>query len=117
MASLQDIRRRIHSVKNTSKITKAMELVAGAKLRRAQLAKAPLRTKDGLRHWPTSLAGADLSGADLSDCDLRGATLDGANLRGANLARANLEGASLLRIDLSSANTADAVLPGVAIGQ
>jgi len=36
VASLQDIRRRIHSVKNTSKITKAMELVAGAKLRRAQ---------------------------------------------------------------------------------
>lgn len=36
MASLQDIRRRIHSVKNTRKITKAMELVAGAKLRRAQ---------------------------------------------------------------------------------
>jgi F-type H+-transporting ATPase subunit gamma len=36
MASLQDIRRRISSVKNTRKITKAMELVAGARLRRAQ---------------------------------------------------------------------------------
>ena len=36
MASLQDIRRRITSVKNTSKITKALELVAGARLRRAQ---------------------------------------------------------------------------------
>ena len=36
MASLQDIRRRINSVKNTRKITKAMELVAGARLRRAQ---------------------------------------------------------------------------------
>ena len=36
MASLQDIRRRITSVKNTRKITKAMELVAGARLRRAQ---------------------------------------------------------------------------------
>ena len=36
MASLQDIRRRIASVKNTSKITKALELVAGARLRRAQ---------------------------------------------------------------------------------
>jgi F-type H+-transporting ATPase subunit gamma len=36
VASLQDIRRRITSVKNTSKITKALELVAGARLRRAQ---------------------------------------------------------------------------------
>jgi F-type H+-transporting ATPase subunit gamma len=37
LASLQDIRRRITSVKNTRKITKALELVAGARLRRAQL--------------------------------------------------------------------------------
>ena len=37
MASLQDIRRRIASVRNTRKITKALELVAGARLRRAQL--------------------------------------------------------------------------------
>ena len=37
MASLQDIRRRITSVRNTRKITKALELVAGARLRRAQL--------------------------------------------------------------------------------
>jgi len=36
VASLQDIRRRIASVKNTRKITKALELVAGARLRRAQ---------------------------------------------------------------------------------
>ena len=36
MASLQDIRRRITSVRNTRKITKALELVAGARLRRAQ---------------------------------------------------------------------------------
>jgi F-type H+-transporting ATPase subunit gamma len=36
MPSLQHTRRRIGSVKNTQKITKAMKLVAGAKLRRAQ---------------------------------------------------------------------------------
>jgi F-type H+-transporting ATPase subunit gamma len=36
VASLQDIRRRIASVRNTRKITKALELVAGARLRRAQ---------------------------------------------------------------------------------
>ena len=36
MATLQHIRRRITSVQNTRKITKAMEMVAAAKLRRAQ---------------------------------------------------------------------------------
>ena len=36
MAEVQDIKRRIRSVRNTRKITKAMELVAGARLRRAQ---------------------------------------------------------------------------------
>ena len=36
MASLRDIRRRIRAVQNTRKITKALELVAAAKLRRAQ---------------------------------------------------------------------------------
>ena len=33
MAQVQDIKRRIRSVRNTRKITKAMELVAGARLR------------------------------------------------------------------------------------
>jgi F-type H+-transporting ATPase subunit gamma len=37
VASLQDIRRRILSIRNTRKITKALELVAGARLRRAQM--------------------------------------------------------------------------------
>lgn len=36
MASLRDIRKRIRSIKNTQKITKAMKMVAAAKLRRAQ---------------------------------------------------------------------------------
>lgn len=36
MATLKDIRKRITSVKNTQKITKAMKMVAAAKLRRAQ---------------------------------------------------------------------------------
>jgi F-type H+-transporting ATPase subunit gamma len=36
MATVQDIRRRIRSVANTRKITRAMELVAAAKLRKAQ---------------------------------------------------------------------------------
>jgi F-type H+-transporting ATPase subunit gamma len=37
VASLRDIRRRIRSIRNTAKITKAMELVAGSRLRRAQM--------------------------------------------------------------------------------
>jgi len=36
MPSLKDIRKRISSVKNTQKITKAMKMVSAAKLRRAQ---------------------------------------------------------------------------------
>ncbi|HET9051427.1 MAG TPA: F0F1 ATP synthase subunit gamma, partial [Candidatus Dormibacteraeota bacterium] len=36
MPSLRDLRRRIRSVQNTRKITKAMELVSAAKMRRAQ---------------------------------------------------------------------------------
>ena len=43
MASLQDIRRRIRSVSNTRKITRAMELVAAAKLRRAETRIRALR--------------------------------------------------------------------------
>ena len=36
MASLRDIRKRISSVKNTQQVTRAMKMVAAAKLRRAQ---------------------------------------------------------------------------------
>lgn len=36
METMRDIKRRINSVKNTKKITRAMKMVAGAKLRRAQ---------------------------------------------------------------------------------
>ena len=36
MATLKDLRRRIKSVQSTEQITKAMKMVAAAKLRRAQ---------------------------------------------------------------------------------
>jgi F-type H+-transporting ATPase subunit gamma len=48
MASLRDIRKRIKSVKNTQKITKAMKMVSAAKLRKAQervLAARPFADK------------------------------------------------------------------------
>src|SRR3990170_473044 len=37
MPTLRQIRRRIRSIQNTAKITKAMELVAASKMRRAQV--------------------------------------------------------------------------------
>ena len=50
VASVQDLKRRIRSVTNTRKITRALELVAAAKLRRAQSADrgdAAVRRHDG----------------------------------------------------------------------
>ena len=45
MPSTRDIRRRIKSVKSTAQITKAMQMVASAKMRKAQLAAlAAVRT-------------------------------------------------------------------------
>ena len=43
MASLKDMRVRIASTKATQKITKAMQMVAAAKLRRAQTAAEAAR--------------------------------------------------------------------------
>jgi len=43
MANLRDIRRRIKSVKNTAQITKAMQMVAATKMRRAQQSAIALR--------------------------------------------------------------------------
>jgi len=59
MASLRSIRTRIKSVRNTQKITKALKLVAAAKLRRAQ--DAVVRTRpfaQALDELLSSLAGA-----------------------------------------------------------
>jgi F-type H+-transporting ATPase subunit gamma len=48
MASLQDIRRRIRSVKNTQQVTKAMKMISAVKLRKSQerlMAMRPYATK------------------------------------------------------------------------
>ena len=53
MASLKDLRNRISSVKSTQKSTKAMQMVAAAKLRRAQdsgRGGAPLCAENGAGH-------------------------------------------------------------------
>ena len=60
MATLRDIRQRISAVKNTSKITSAMKMVAAAKLRRAQdsiIAARPYTTK--LTEVLTNLASSE----------------------------------------------------------
>jgi F-type H+-transporting ATPase subunit gamma len=59
MSSLRALRRRIRSVENTQQITKAMEMVAASKLRRAQsraLASRPYAAK--LTRMLANLAGA-----------------------------------------------------------
>jgi len=61
MATLRDIQRRIRSVQSTQKITRAMKLVAAAKLRRAQeriIAARPYATK------MSELLGNLVSGSD-----------------------------------------------------
>ena len=43
MASIQDIRRRIRSVKNTQQVTKAMKMISAVKLRKSQERLVSLR--------------------------------------------------------------------------
>jgi F-type H+-transporting ATPase subunit gamma len=63
-ANTRDIRRRIKSVKNTSQITKAMQMVAAAKMRKAQNAATAGRSyADLLRRVLSSLAGRVEEGA------------------------------------------------------
>ena len=64
MATIREIRRRIRSVQNTAKITKAMELVAASKMRRAQQRALAGRPYAERMNWVL----ADLSETvDLSD--------------------------------------------------
>jgi F-type H+-transporting ATPase subunit gamma len=49
MPSLRDLRRRIKGVQNMRKITKAMELVAAARMRRAQ-ERVLAQRRDRQRH-------------------------------------------------------------------
>jgi F-type H+-transporting ATPase subunit gamma len=59
MPSLKDIRRRIRSVKKTQQITRAMRMVAGAKLRRAEQAVVAARPyADQMRETLAEVAAA-----------------------------------------------------------
>ena len=63
MANIRDIRRRMKSVKNISQVTKAMEAVAGAKMRKAQdrvMATRPYATQaEDVLHYVARLPRAD----------------------------------------------------------
>jgi F-type H+-transporting ATPase subunit gamma len=68
METVQDLKRRIRSVRNTSKITRAMELVAAARLRRAQARIEAMRPyADRMRELMvgTAKASASLRGLPL----------------------------------------------------
>ena len=63
MPSLKDLRNRIASVKSTQKITKAMQMVAVSKLRRAQSAVEAARPyAEQVEAVLTNLAGAATDG-------------------------------------------------------
>src|SRR5205085_2828301 len=62
MASVQDLKRRIRSIRNTRKITKALQLVAGARLRRAQARIEAMRPyADTMRELMEGVARASTS--------------------------------------------------------
>ncbi|MBV9326898.1 MAG: ATP synthase F1 subunit gamma [Chloroflexi bacterium] len=65
MPSLRDIRRRIRSIRNTAKITKAMELVAASRLRRAQMRVTAARPyAEAMRALMAELGGIAPSGSE-----------------------------------------------------
>ena len=65
MPSLKDLRNRIATVKSTQKITKAMQMVAASKLRRAQAsAEAARPFADKVETVLANLAGATAGGGD-----------------------------------------------------
>jgi F-type H+-transporting ATPase subunit gamma len=80
MASLKDLRNRIAATKATQKITKAMQMVAASKLRRAQA------TAEAARPYATQMdnvlgnIAASVSGLDSAPRLLRGTGKDGVHL-------------------------------------
>jgi F-type H+-transporting ATPase subunit gamma len=68
MPSIREIRQRIRSVKNTAKITKAMQMVASSKMRRSQERVERARPyADQLRELVARLAAVAASSGDLGD--------------------------------------------------
>ncbi len=80
MANLKDLKNRIESVKNTRKITKAMQMVAAAKLRRAQ--EAAEQSRPYTERFNAVMAGlaASVGGSDSAPKLLSGTGKDDTHL-------------------------------------
>ncbi len=80
MPSLKDLKNRIGSVKNTRKITKAMQMVAAAKLRRAQDAAEASRPYTERFNAVLGSLAASVGGSDSAPLLLRGTGKDQTHL-------------------------------------
>ena len=80
MPSLKDLKNRINSVKSTRKITKAMQMVAAAKLRRAQEAAEAARPYADRFNAVLSGLTASVAGSDAAPKLLRGTGEDKVHL-------------------------------------
>ena len=80
MPSLKDLKNRIESVKNTRKITKAMQMVAAAKLRRAQEAAEAGRPYAERFNAVLGSLAVSVSGSDSAPMLLRGTGSDQTHL-------------------------------------
>ena len=81
MASLKEMRDRIGSVKSTQKITKAMQMVAAAKLKRAQDQAESARPYAQKMASVIANLAAGVSGAGLGQARSSGAIRSGCSLR------------------------------------
>jgi F-type H+-transporting ATPase subunit gamma len=80
MPSLKDLKNRIGSVKNTRKITKAMQMVAAAKLRRAQEAAEAARPYAGRMNAVMTGLASSVEGSDTAPRLLAGTGSDKVHL-------------------------------------
>jgi len=80
MPSLKDLKNRINSVKSTRKITKAMQMVAAAKLRRAQDAAEAARPYAARMEAVVNGLGASVAGSDTAPRLLAGTGADKVHL-------------------------------------
>ena len=116
MASLKDLRNRIASTKATQKITKAMQMVAASKLRRAQAAAEAARPYAGRMDKMLGRIAASVAGLDSAPPLLRGTGSDSVHLLLVCTAERGLCGpfnSAIVRLARSRANTLIAAGKGV----
>src|SRR5438874_5756597 len=108
MASLKDMRVRIAATKATQKITKAMQMVAASKLRRAQMAAEAARPYAERMEKVLGNIAAAMAGLDSAPPQLRGTGNDHVHLLVVCSAERGLCGSfnsSIVRLAREKANT------------